>query len=231
MRPPTTPAGAERGRLHLPPPQQRSGTAPAGRRDIEVDGSFAGVCYVPPGAPQRLVILLHGAGGTAEAGLRLLLPHADDRGLALYAPKSVDATWDVIGMGYGPDVRRIQHAVSDILSTLRPAIASPAIGGFSDGASYALSLALANGDVLDRALAFSPGFAAPAEQVGRPAVFLSHGRGDRVLPIDRCGRRLARVLKATGYPVDYHEFDGGHELPPDIVTAAVDWLADVEAHR
>ena len=33
-----------------------------------------------------------------------------------------------------------------------------AIGGFSDGASYALSLGLANGDVFSFVIAFSPGF-------------------------------------------------------------------------
>jgi predicted esterase len=75
-------------------------------------------------------------------------------------------------------------------------------------------------------LAFSPGFAAPVEPTGRPAVFISHGRGDRVLPIDRCGRRLARVLRASGYAVEYREFDGGHVVPADVSAAALEWLSD-----
>ncbi len=44
------------------------------------------------------------------------------------------------------------------------------IGGFSDGASYALSLGLTNGDLFTHVLAFSPGFMRPASQVGRPKV-------------------------------------------------------------
>ena len=36
-----------------------------------------------------------------------------------------------------------------------------AIGGFSDGASYALGLGLANGDFFRDVLAFSPGFVPP----------------------------------------------------------------------
>ena len=231
MPPSSTPAGAEHGRLHLPRPAGSAGSASAGRHDIEVDGSLAGVCYVPATTPRRLVLMLHGAGGTAEAGVGLLMPYADDQGLAIYAPKSVRATWDVLGPGFGPDVRRIQAALTQITGMLGPAAAAPAIGGFSDGASYALSLALANGDVFDTVLAFSPGFAAPATPTGRPAVFISHGRGDRVLPIERCGRRLARALRAAGYPVDYHEFDGGHEVPPDIVTAALDRLAATGPRR
>ena len=64
--------------------------------------------------------------------------------------------------------------------------------GFSDGASYALSIGLANGDLFGHVLAWSPGFVAPPEFVGRPRVFVSHGTDDRVLPIDRCSRGSCR---------------------------------------
>jgi predicted esterase len=223
------PAGAgseyERGRLRLPSAPVAGAPVRAGAREVEVDGSFAGICHVPASAPRQLLIMLHGAGGSAEAGLRLLLPYADRYGLILYAPQSVGTTWDLIAGGYGTDVRRIQSVLTQ-LTGAAPGLGAPVIGGFSDGGSYALSLALTNGDVFDRVLAFSPGFAAPAEPTGRPAVFISHGRGDRVLPIDRCGRRLARILQATGYAVEYREFDGGHEVPADVSAAALDWLSD-----
>src|SRR3712207_8603556 len=39
---------------------------------------------------------------------------------------------------------------------------------------------LANGDLFDTVLAFSPGFAAPPSRRGRPRVWVSHGTGDRV---------------------------------------------------
>jgi phospholipase/carboxylesterase len=57
-------------------------------------------------------------------------------------------------------------------------------------------------------------------------MFISHGRQDRVLPIERCGRRVARVLRDTGYAVEYLEFDGGHDVPADVVTAALAWLSE-----
>ena len=224
MPPSSRPAG---GRFRLPP---RTGAEPAppGRHELEVDGIFAGLCYVPAAVPQRLVIMLHGAGGTAEAGLRLLLPYADEYGLVVYAPQSAGATWDLLAGGYGPDVHRIQSALTRLAATA-PTPGRPVIGGFSDGGSYALSLALANGDVFDSAVAFSPGFAAPSARLGRPRLFISHGRDDRVLPIDRCGRRVARALTTAGYAVAYHEFGGGHDVPAEVVAAALRWLSDPPA--
>jgi predicted esterase len=54
-------------------------------------------------------------------------------------------------------------------------------------------------------------------------VWVSHGTGDRVLPVDRCGRRVVRDLTTAGYEVTYDEFDGGHEVPGSSVTSALDW--------
>jgi phospholipase/carboxylesterase len=207
------------GRLLLPPATAATRSPPAGREAIEIGGTFAGLCYVPPGPPRRFAVMLHGAGGTAEQGLGLLLPYADAYGLMLYAPKSTGVTWDLLRGGYGTDVTRLQAALTQLAVA-----APPMIGGFSDGGSYALSLALGNGDVFPEVLAFSPGFAAPAERIGRPRVYISHGRQDRVLPIERCGRRLARVLRAEDYDVEYQEFDGGHLVPPRLVVAALEWV-------
>jgi len=100
-----------------------------------------------------------------------------------------------------------------------------ALGGFSDGASYALSLGLANGDLFEAVLAFSPGFVAPPGRTGVPRIWISHGTQDRVLPVERCGRRVSRDLARAGYDVTYEEFDGGHVVPPGVLTAALAaWL-------
>ena len=57
-------------------------------------------------------------------------------------------------------------------------------------------------------LAFSPGFLAPAERVGSPRIFVSHGTRDGWLPIERCSRRIVPQLERAGYEVRYREFDG-----------------------
>ncbi len=231
MHQPSISVDATRGRLSLPAAAPSPSAPPAGRSEIHVDGRFAGLRYVPATGAERLVILLHGAGGTAEAGLRLLLPYADDRHLMLYAPQASGRTWDVITTGFGPDVHRLQQALDQMHGAHPAAAHRPVIGGFSDGASYALSLGLTNGDVFDAVLAFSPGFAAPADQADHPSFFVSHGRADTVLPIDRCGRRIVRALRALGYAVDYHEFDGGHVVPAEVTAEAVRLLTGRPARR
>jgi predicted esterase len=187
------------------------------------DGKLIAEAYVPArDGPYRLAVLLHGAGGSPRQALNLLLPVADDERLLLVAPQSAAATWDMIVLGLGPDVRRIDRVLGEVLDAYP--VTGTLIGGFSDGASYALSVGLVNGDIFDAVLAFSPGFAAPLVARGTPRVYVSHGTGDRVLPVDRCSRRLVPRLRALGYDVTYDEFDGGHEVPEVVVGRAVRWL-------
>jgi phospholipase/carboxylesterase len=96
--------------------------------------------------------------------------------------------------------------------------------GFSDGASYALSLGPTNGDLFTRVIAFSPGFASPGARRGMPPVFVSHGTRDGVPPIERCSRRIVPRLEREGYEVRYREFDGPHTVPRSIAREALGWV-------
>jgi predicted esterase len=183
----------------------------------------AGLLVVPsellPSAP--LLVYFHGAGGSAATSLPLIQPAADRHGCLVLLPDSADRTWDFLIRGWGPDVVRIEAALAMVFD--RFAVSASAFGGFSDGASYALSIGLANGDLAGAVLAFSPGFAAPPELLGRPRVWISHGIDDAVLPIDRCARPTARNLRQAGYDVSYLEFAGPHTVPPDCVDRALGW--------
>ncbi len=85
-------------------------------------------------------------------------------------------------------------------------------------------LPIKSGEIFTHVLAFSPGFAAPAEPAGRPRLFISHGTRDQVLPIDVCSRRIVPMVQRAGYDVRYREFDGGHTVPPEIVREALAWF-------
>jgi phospholipase/carboxylesterase len=175
-----------------------------------------------------LLVFFHGAGGSAAGSLPLVQPAADRHGCLVLLPTSTGRTWDFLVGGWGPDVARIDAGLAWVFD--RFAVSRSAFGGFSDGASYALSIGLANGDLADPLLAFSPGFAAPPELIGRPRVWISHGTEDAMLPIDRCARPTARSLSQAGYQVSYHEFAGPHTVPPDCLDRAARWwLAEPES--
>ena len=220
----TAPRPAARGRLEARPvPGAGSRPAPGVRR-LDLGPGVEVLLAVPDGdGPAPLLVFFHGAGGTADDAVTLVGAGVEQAGVALLAPTAVGRTWDLITGGLGRDVAVLDAALEEAFGAAP--VSRVAVGGFSDGASYALSLGLANGDLFESVLAFSPGFAAPPARLGAPRVWLSHGTHDRVLPVDRCGRRVARLLGAEGLAVTYEEFEGGHVVTPDLVDAALRaWL-------
>jgi phospholipase/carboxylesterase len=175
--------------------------------------------------PAPLVLMLHGAGGNAQGGLRPLQDLADEAGLILLAVESRQRSWDLIIGRFGPDVAFVDRALTSVFERYAVDPAHLAVEGFSDGASYALSLGIANGDLFTHVLAFSPGFVAAEQAGGQPRMFVSHGTYDEVLPIDRCSRRIVPLMQRGGYDVRYREFEGGHTVPPEIAREALGWLA------
>ena len=170
-----------------------------------------------------------------------LAPIVESTGVAVLAPDSRGRTWDVIlgeqstlldivsgqrrSSGFGPDVAFLDRALERVFQKVNVDPARLAVGGFSDGATYALSLGLINGELFRRILAFSPGFFVEGEPHGRPRVFISHGRSDDILPIDQCSRRIVPLLQKRGYDVTFREFDGRHEVPEAIARDAFIALA------
>jgi len=220
------------GRIGARPASSSHARAVRGEQPLGLGGRD-GVLYVPdtydPGRAAPLLLVLHGAGGAGARAMRAMQPHADRHGIIVVAPDSARRTWDLIASeAVGPDAERIDAALGMVFA--RYAIDADRLGvsGFSDGASYALTLGVANGDLFTHLIAFSPGFLRATAQVGRPSVFISHGEADDVLPVRLCSRRIVPRLQRAGYAVQYHEFEGGHDVPPGIATEAVDWFVKGE---
>ena len=226
---------AERARLLARP----AGTPPSGTTAEEVSPGLQplglgsegdGLLYVPEGyeptEEMPLVLTLHCSKGDAHSGISHFLDLADEAGLVLLAPESRDPRdWDFVFPGYyGPDVEFIDRALEQTFDRLAVDAGRVAIEGFSDGASYAISLGLANGDLFTHVIAFSPGLVDQVAQRGEPSIFIAHGTRDEVLPIDESsGRRVSR-LERDGYEVRYRKFDGGHRVPPEIAREAAYWI-------
>jgi phospholipase/carboxylesterase len=224
----------EQGRLRSRPVRTHAGASPVGLRSLRSDNAVSadGYLYVPAGyrteTPAPLVLLLHGAGEDARDGLAQLRGQADEARLILLALSSHGPTWDsILGRGrYGSDIAAIDRALEHTFSRVTVDPERVGVGGYSDGASYALSLGIANGDLFSDVLAFSPGFLALTHRRGSPRVFVSHGTEDRWLPIDSCSRRIVSQLERAGYELRYREFDGGHVVPPAIAREAATWFAN-----
>ena len=202
------------------------GLHPLGLGNAERDG----LIYVPDAdGPRPLMLVLHGATMMAKWMARPLVAAADDAGLIMVIPDSRETgtSWDVLRGGYGPDVEYCDAALAYAFAHTNVDATNISVGGISDGASYALSLGVMNGDLFGAVVAWSPGFIAPKSVTDeKPRIFLSHGTNDTILPIDHCGRPIAHSLHQNGYAVEYIEFDGGHEMPDPIIRASFGWLTE-----
>ncbi|MEA3052190.1 MAG: phospholipase/carboxylesterase [Sphingomonadales bacterium] len=199
-------------------PAAPAGGAEPGLRTLRLQDALL---YVPSGyRPDQaapLLVMLHGAGGSADRSIALVRDHGERLGFLVLAPNSRAASWDAISSGrFGPDVSALDSALAEVFAAWNVDSRRVAIGEFSDGASYALSLGLINGGLFSDIFAFSPGFVVPGRERGRPRIFISHGLADRVLPIDGASRRIVPQLKQAGYEVTYEEFAGRHEMPDRI---------------
>jgi phospholipase/carboxylesterase len=200
----------------------------AGEHRLELESNRDGVLFVPTSvrtdASVPFLLMLHGAGGSA-ARIRFAFDLAAELGVVVLAPDSRGTTWDAIRGAFGPDVAFISAALQHSFDRVAVDPRRLGVGGFSDGASYALALAIANGDLFTHALAFSPGFIPPVGRHGNPRVFISHGTQDQVLPIERTSRTIVPDLQSRGYDVRYREFDGPHSVPRSLAREAFKWFA------
>lgn len=233
----STPVEPE-GRLHARPSKGvPAGVTTRGLHPLGLGVDRDGLVYVPSckealRAPLPLVLSLHGAGGSAASAVGRLQQLADDAGFLVLAPDSRGPTWDVLQGGFGPDARFIDEALGHVFQNYAVDPGRVAIEGFSDGASYALSLGITNGDLFGAIIALSPGSAAAGGSQGSPKVWISHGTEDRVLSIDATSRRLATALERSGFHLRYTEFKGGHTAPEWLTAAAIKWwLASEEEPR
>jgi phospholipase/carboxylesterase len=208
-------------------PRRPSASVTPGLHRLGLSPERDGLLYVPRGHNSKtnapLAVMLHGAGRTARA-MDYTFSLADDFGVVIVAPDSRGRTWDAVMGGFGADVAYIDAALRYTFAHCAVDSTRLALGGFSDGASYALSLGTANGDLFSHVIAFSPGGIARTEPRGKPRIFISHGQQDAVLSIATTRRKIVPQLTGLGYDVTFREFDGPHTVPLPIAREAFEWF-------
>jgi phospholipase/carboxylesterase len=172
---------------------------------------------------RALILALHGAGGASNDGLYAFRGAWDIPGLVLVAPSSQGSTWSFL-RGTDVDAETVNRSLARAFARCPVDRRRVAVGGFSDGATYALSLGLDNGNLFKAIMALSPGGAITRHPVGKPRIFISHGTRDNVLPFARTRDELVPELRAAGYSVTLRTFAGGHKAPAAMSRAAVRWF-------
>src|SRR6266568_5529321 len=93
-------------------------------------------------SPLPLLLFLHGATQSADDMFWYLDSAPEEAGVVILAPNSRDTTWDAITDSFGPDVEFLKRALERVFETVVIDAARIAVGGFSDGATYAIEIGL-----------------------------------------------------------------------------------------
>lgn len=129
-----------------------------------------------------------------------------------------------------PGLKIAASQVQDLLGFLRRSPGGPIVlGGYSQGAMVASEVAFQS-DVPLAALVLLSGTAVDEASWERNfsrrqglRVFISHGRIDTVLPFN-VSDRMRMKLESAGVNVTWVPFDGGHEIPAEVVVALNEFL-------
>ncbi|SFP50262.1 phospholipase/carboxylesterase [Amycolatopsis arida] len=187
-----------------------------------------------PDAP--VLLLLHGTGGGPDdlvglgtrlsPGSPLLAPagpvreHGARRWFRRHAEGVFD-TADVIARA--GELAEFVHAARDRYGLAGRRLVAV---GFSNGANIAAAVTLLHPDALREAVLFaamSPVPDPPRHDLGGSRVFLAGGERDPMAPLPSA-ERLVADLRERGADVTIHRHPGGHQVTPDAVHAAAEWL-------
>jgi phospholipase/carboxylesterase len=195
------------------------------------------------GAPEQLILLLHGWASDAQEflplaqALRSEFPQAaivvPESPLAADAGRRGRQWYSIEGLAEpGVWEARVQTALDRLEPWVRTqqrrlgvGAAATAIGGFSQGAILALQLALRHDGLAGRVLAFGGRLVAPPPSAPRETtIHLFHGGADRIFDAQYARDALAQLGALHGdATVDIAE-GVGHELHPALVQCALQRL-------
>ena len=197
-----------------------------GESKLEFGERYA-LLYVPtdfdPHKPTPLMMFLHGTGGKATYVIQGWKDQAEKRGFILLAPESEVPTWHLRQLPAGDDAALFDRALAHVFARATIDPRHLVMAGKSDGASTAMSVGLANGDLFSHVMMFSGGSVYGSKGIGRPRLFISHGHQDDILPFDNA-QKIAELLRALGYDVTFFDFHGGHIITKEGAEAAMTWF-------
>jgi phospholipase/carboxylesterase len=197
-----------------------------------------------------LLILMHGVGSNEEDlfGLAPQVP-ANFHVISLRAPNVVgQGSYAWFQFGITPQGQRVinkaqeaasRQLIGDTVSALSQQLGVPpervVIGGFSQGGIMALSLLLTQPQLLQGAMVLHSRLLAevlplmvPANQLQGKQLWVSAGTRDQVLPLAH-SHAIREQVQQLPLALRYAEFPSAHEITPDELAQAMQWLRQLSA--
>ncbi|MCP4006003.1 MAG: hypothetical protein GY725_17590 [bacterium] len=177
-----------------------------------------------------LITVLHGAGRQDEMLAKAYREEPEARQALFLIGRSHGQTWDLISGGGRPDVDFLEYAYDLIYRRYPVDFFRQALIGYSDGASYGLSLGLANPRIFRAIMAWAAGFIAvdPATLDAddpKPDILLEYGTHDELFPFQQVALPNRDALRSAGYDVTFRVDEGGRHWPSgDFQPEALDWF-------
>jgi predicted esterase len=198
---------------------------------------------IDPAQRYPLLTVLHGAGRQDEMLMRVYRDEAERRQALVLVARSFHMTWDLIALGMQggaalaadapsarPDLDFLEYAYDLIYRRYPVDARRQGLVGYSDGASYALSVGLSNPQLFSAVMAWAAGFLALEKDIlepgtRRPAIFLEYGTHDEIFPYERVALPMKAQIEELGCAVTFRTDQGGRHWPSgDFQPDALDWF-------
>ena len=189
-----------------------------------------------PGNSDRTLLLLHGTGGSErdliplgqdlDSNASLLSPRGKvlENGMPRFFRRVAEGVFDL------EDLRKRTHELADFVVSAaeRYKIDAKKIVavGYSNGANIVASVLLLRPEVLSAAILFRamvPLIPETQPNLTSVRAWIGAGSFDPIVPVSET-KKLAELLREAEADVTIRFFQSGHELTPDDVEAAREWL-------
>jgi phospholipase/carboxylesterase len=214
-------------------PEPREEASPTGQVRVENESSRALLMTPDRIDPERrypLITVLHGAGRREEMLVKAYREEPEARDALFLIPRSYHPTWDLIASDDRPDLDFLEWAYDLIYRRYPVDTDRQGLVGYSDGASYALSVGLSNPGIFRAVMGWAAGFlvvddAGLSAEDPKPAVLLEYGTQDPVFPFERVAIPMRAELERRGYSVNFRVDEGGKHWPSgEFQREALDWF-------
>ena len=189
-----------------------------------------------PGASNRTLLLLHGTGGNErdlislgrelDPNASLLSPRGKvlENGMPRYFRRLAEGVFDL------EDLKKRTHELADFVIAAakhyKIDVKNMVAVGYSNGANIAASTLLLRPEIFPAAVLFRamvPLVPETQPDLSSVRVWIGAGSIDPIVPASET-KQLSELLRDAGADVTIRFFKGGHELTPEDVDVAREWL-------